>query len=301
MGREVHPRPIFASWRSVRNFVAHALSAGWTRSFYMKSQQRRDAESAGAPPPAEANPASDPRASGVLPPTAVGTSGFHAAVPQRQHVEAHPTGKRLAILAFTALGVVYGDIGTSPLYAMRQAFSSEYGLAAIAPNVYGVLSMIVWALVIDVAIKYIAFIMSADNRGEGGVMALLALVLHQERRSSDKRRRKLLIGVGLFGAALLYGDGIITPAISVLGATEGLDVVAPNLAKLAWPMSFVILVGVFAVQRFGTARVGVAFGPIMGLWFFSIGLLGAHEIAREPQILAAVNPWYAVEFFRLHG
>src|SRR4051812_4824617 len=196
----------------------------------MTSLSRRTKDSADDPPQASTGIPSDGASSEALP-NAITTSGFHAAVPQRQHVEAHPTGKRLAILSFTALGVVYGDIGTSPLYAMRQAFSKDYGLAAIAPNVYGVLSMIVWALVIVVAIKYIAFIMSADNRGEGGVMALLALVLRQERRSSDKRRRKLLIGVGLFGAALLYGDGIITPAISVLGATEGLDVVAPNLAK----------------------------------------------------------------------
>jgi KUP system potassium uptake protein len=196
---------------------------------------------------------------------------------------------------------VYGDIGTSPLYAMRQAFSKEYGLAAVEANVYGVLSMIVWALVIVVAIKYIAFIMSADNRGEGGVMALLALVLQQERRDADKKRRKLLITVGLFGAALLYGDGMITPAISVLGATEGLDVVAPELAKWAWPMSFVIILAIFAVQRFGTARVGVAFGPIMTAWFVVIGVLGAREILLEPRIIAALNPWYAVEFFQLHG
>jgi KUP system potassium uptake protein len=267
----------------------------------MKPQSRRTPDSADEPPPAGAQASSDAPPPGAPPLSAAGTSGFHAAVPQRQHVEAHPTGKRLAILSFTALGVVYGDIGTSPLYAMRQAFSKEYGLAAIEANVYGVLSMIVWSLVIVVAIKYIYFIMSADNRGEGGVMALLALVLQQERRTEDRRRRKLLISVGLFGAALLYGDGIITPAISVLGATEGLDVVSPQLARWAAPMSFIILVGVFAVQRFGTAKVGVAFGPIMLLWFLFIAALGAHEILLEPRILAALNPWYAVEFFQLHG
>jgi KUP system potassium uptake protein len=267
----------------------------------MKSEKRRDTESAGDPPPAEATTTSEPQPSGVLPPTAVGTSGFHSAIPQRAHVEEHPTGKRLAVLAFTALGVVYGDIGTSPLYAMRQAFSKDYGLAPVEANVYGVLSMIVWALVIVVAVKYIAFIMSADNRGEGGVMALLALVLQQERRDTDKKRRKVLITVGLFGAALLYGDGMITPAISVLGATEGLDVVAPDLAKWAWPMSFVIILGIFAVQRFGTARVGGAFGPIMTAWFVAIGVLGAREIFLEPRIMFALNPWYAVQFFQLHG
>ena len=303
MGRGHQPRPIFASLTEHPRLRDYTLfSRGYTtRCFYMKSQPRRAEESASEPPPASAEPSPDARPPGVLPPNATGTSGFHAAVPQRHHVEARPTGKRLAILSFTALGVVYGDIGTSPLYAMKQAFSKEYGLAAIEPNVYGVLSMIVWSLVIVVAIKYIYFIMRADNRGEGGVMALLALVLQQERREGDKRRRKWLIAVGLFGAALLYGDGMITPAISVLGAAEGLDVVAPELARWAWPMSFVILVGVFAVQRFGTARVGVAFGPIMSAWFLFIAGLGIYEILLEPRILAAINPWYAVEFFQLHG
>jgi KUP system potassium uptake protein len=267
----------------------------------MKSQSRGASASGDDPPPVEAQGAPVAQPDAPLPPSAATTSGFQSAVPQRQHVEAHPTGKRLALLSFMALGVVYGDIGTSPLYAMRQAFSKDYGLAAIEANVYGILSMIVWSLVVVVAIKYIYFIMSADNRGEGGVMALLALVLQQERRAEDKRRRKLLIAVGLFGAALLYGDGMITPAISVLGAMEGLDVVAPDLAHYAWPLAFVIIFGIFAVQRFGTARVGGAFGPIMTAWFLIIAILGAREIFREPRILAAVNPWYAVEFFQLHG
>jgi len=166
------------------------------------------------PHPDSSEPTGNPPTTGVG-----GNTGFHAVVPQRQHVEAHPTGKRLAWLSFTALGVVYGDIGTSPLYAMQQAFSPAYGLAPDATNVYGVLSMILWSLIIVVAVKYIAFIMRADNRREGGVMALLALVLQNERRAEDKRRRRLLILVGIFGAALLYGDGMITPAISVLGAT----------------------------------------------------------------------------------
>jgi len=170
------------------------------------------------PHPDSSEPTGNPPTTGVG-----GNTGFHAVVPQRQHVEAHPTGKRLAWLSFTALGVVYGDIGTSPLYAMQQAFSPAYGLAPDATNVYGVLSMILWSLIIVVAVKYIAFIMRADNRREGGVMALLALVLQNERRAEDKRRRRLLILVGIFGAALLYGDGMITPAISVLSATEGLN------------------------------------------------------------------------------
>ncbi len=266
----------------------------------MTRQQRRATDSADDPPPAQTERAQESGAA-VASPTAAHTSGFHAAVPQRHHADEHPTGKRLAWLAFTALGVVYGDIGTSALYAMQQAFSKEYGLAPDAVNVYGILSMIVWALIIVVAVKYIAFIMKADNRGEGGVMALLALVLQQERRAEDRRRRKLLVAVGLFGAALLYGDGMITPAISVLGAMDGLKVIAPDVSRWVWILSFVILVGVFAVQRFGTARVGAAFGPIMFLWFASIGVLGAREVFLEPRILAAVNPWYAVAFFRAHG
>ena len=232
-----------------------------------------------------------------------GASGLFAAAPRphRHGPEAHPTGKRLAVLTLTALGVVYGDIGTSPLYALRQAFDPEYGFAPTPVTVYGVLSLIVWALIFVVAIKYIVFIMRADNRGEGGVLALLALILQQERRATDRRRRALLIAVGLFGAALLYGDGMITPAISVLGAMEGVEVVAPQLQPYVATLSFVILVAVFAVQRFGTARVGVAFGPIMGIWFTTIAVLGVREIAREPQILQAVNPWYGLRFFLEHG
>ncbi len=292
----------------------------------MTAEHHGAGESAGNPPPAEAQPTTVDAAGtsattplpGATPAATVGGdrrgaptgsttaslgghTGFHAVVPQRQHVEAHPTGKRLAWLSFTALGVVYGDIGTSPLYAMQQAFSPAYGLAPDETNVYGVLSMILWSLIVVVAVKYIAFIMRADNRGEGGVMALLALVLQQERRTADKRRRKLLVLVGIFGAALLYGDGMITPAISVLGAMEGLRVIAPDVSKWVWIMSFVILVGVFFVQRFGTAKVGASFGPIMAVWFVAIGALGAREIAFEPRILAAVNPWYAVKFFIAHG
>src|SRR5205823_8873667 len=139
-----------------------------------------------------------------------------AALPQREHVEAHPERKRLALLSLTALGIVYGDIGTSPLYALQQCFAGAYGLKPTVENVYGLLSMFVWSFVLVVCIKYIVFILRADNRGEGGILALLALLLQQERRADDKRRRKLLILLALFGSALLYGDGIITPAISVL-------------------------------------------------------------------------------------
>src|SRR5687768_13542627 len=150
-----------------------------------------------------------------------------AAAPLRPHLEEHPTGKRLLILSLTALGVVYGDIGTSPLYAIKECFKPEYGLAPTPTNVYGVMSVIVWSLVLVVSVKYVVYILRADNKGEGGVLALLALVLQRGHRKEDRRRRAVMIAIGIFGGAFLYGDGIITPAISVLGAMEGLEVVAP--------------------------------------------------------------------------
>src|SRR5215510_9601161 len=196
----------------------------------MRSQSRR-ADSAEEPPSERPQHTGEP-VPDVLPPTATVTSGFHSAIPHRQHVEENPTGKRLAFLSLTALGIVYGDIGTSPLYALQQCFTSkEFSLAPTVANVYGVLSLIVWLLVLVVAVKYIVFIMRADNRGEGGILALLALILQHERRVTDSKRRWLLIILGLFGAALLYGDGIITPAISVLSAVEGLNVVAPGVLE----------------------------------------------------------------------
>ena len=240
----------------------------------------------------------------TLSPTATNTSGFHVALPQRHHVEAHPTGKRLALLSLTALGIVYGDIGTSPLYALQQVFNSkEHAAIALTPaNVYGVLSCIVWLLILVVAVKYIIFIMRADNRGEGGILALMALILQKERRSGDAGRRRLLISLGLFGAALLYGDGIITPAISVLSAIEGLNVALPSLEPhLIVVLACVILIGLFMAQSLGTGRVGTAFGPVMSLWFVTIGTLGAVEVLKEPRILIALNPFYAVMFFAANG
>jgi KUP system potassium uptake protein len=268
----------------------------------MTAQPRRAAQGEGESQPAEAQPTSEDRPSGVLPPSATNTSGFHAAVPSRQHVELHPTGKRLAFLSVTALGIVYGDIGTSPLYTLQQCFTSkEFSIVPTPQNVFGVLSLIVWLLVLVVAVKYIVFIMRADNRGEGGILALMALILQQERRASDVRRRWFLIVLGLFGAALLYGDGIITPSITVLGAVEGLDVATPAFTHIIVPISLVILFGLFTVQRFGTGRIGTAFGPIMALWFVTIAALGLAEIIRTPQILGALNPWHGVTFFMANG
>ncbi|HEY0528110.1 MAG TPA: KUP/HAK/KT family potassium transporter, partial [Gemmatimonadaceae bacterium] len=217
------------------------------------------------------------------------------------NVEAHPSGRRLAKLTLLALGVVYGDIGTSPLYALRECFKPEYGLAANEQNIYGVLSLILWSLISIVSVKYIAFVMRADNRGEGGILALVALILQRTHREADRGVKGFIIGAGLIGAALLYGDGVITPAISVLGATEGLGVVEPILAKLAVPLTLVILVGLFLFQKKGTASVGRIFGPITLLWFLTIALLGAMEIFRAPRVLFAVNPLYAFRFFFLHG
>jgi KUP system potassium uptake protein len=203
-----------------------------------------------------------------------------------------PKGRRLVALSLSALGIVYGDIGTSPLYAFREAFKPEYGLAPTETAVYGILSMIVWSLVLVVSVKYIGLVMRADNRGEGGILALLALL---------PRDRTVLVMLALFGAALLYGDGIITPAISVLGAVEGLEVVAPALEPYVVPATVVILLVLFFVQKRGTAGIGRVFGPIMLAWFVTIGVLGAAEIVRVPGVLLALNPWHALRFALAHG
>src|SRR5690242_18855811 len=206
---------------------------------------------------------------------------------------------RLAVVALAAPGVVYGDIGTSPLYALKECFAPEHGLTPTRPNVLGVLSLIFWSLNFVVSLKYPSFIMRADNRGEGGIMALLAL-LHPRRAGRGVRRT--LVGIGLFGAALLYGDGVITPAISVLGAVEGVSIATPGLPTTVVPvLASLILIALFLFQRRGTAKVGAVFGRVMILWFASIAVLGLMGIARRPEVLWAVNPWHAVEFFRREG
>ncbi len=209
-----------------------------------------------------------------------------------------PRGKALVVLALGAIGVVYGDIGTSPLYAMKEAFSPPHGVPLTKANVLGVLSLIFWSLNFLITFKYLSLMMRADNRGEGGVLALLAL-LRPGRITT--RRRWLLITLGLFGSALLYGDGVITPAISVLGAMEGLSVATPALEPWIIPLSLVILFALFYVQKYGTAGVGAIFGPFTLVWFTCIGVLGITGIAREPAVLAAINPWHAVAFFTRHG
>ena len=200
----------------------------------------------------------------------------------------------LALLTLGALGVVFGDIGTSPLYAFREAFQvSDADVTRDA--VFGVLSLIFWALLAVVTIKYLIFVMRADNDGEGGILALTALIM---QKTPASRSRLVLIGVGLFGTALLYGDGMITPAISVLSAVEGLEVAAPSLGDGPWVLviASVILVLLFANQHRGTEALGALFGPIMVAWFSVLALLGIVQIVQEPGVLQAINPIYAIRF-----
>jgi KUP system potassium uptake protein len=212
-----------------------------------------------------------------------------------------PRGKRLAALTFLALGVVYGDIGTSPLYAIREAFNPIYGIAVTQANVYGILSLVLWSLLLVVSVKYMLLVLRADNRGEGGILSLLALNLQRKHRKADRSMRMLVITLGLIGAALLYGETMITPAISVLSAMEGIEVIAPALHYAVIPLTVLILVGLFSFQSRGTAGVGKFFGPIALLWFITIGTLGAAEIFHEPRTLFALSPHYGISFFVRNG
>ena len=209
-----------------------------------------------------------------------------------------PRGRYLLYLALGALGIVFGDIGTSPLYAFRESFHEEYGIAVTAANVLGILSLIFWALVLIISVKYVMFVMRADNRGEGGMIALTALVTPVSRPG---RRRWVLILFGLFGTSLLYGDGMITPAISVLSAVEGLSVATPFFDPYIIPIVIVILVALFAVQRKGTAGVGKVFGPVMVAWFSVLAAMGAWWVVREPSVFRAMNPLYGYRFFADNG
>ncbi len=206
--------------------------------------------------------------------------------------------RRLRTLALGAIGVVFGDIGTSPLYTMKETLGT-HGMTPTEPAVLGVLSLVFWALIMVVSLKYVTFVMRADNKGEGGIMALMALA--QRSMSGSARARWVLAGFGIFGAALFYGDGVITPAISVLGAVEGLQVAAPGLGRYVVWIALAILLGMFAVQRHGTHKVGKAFAPVMTLWFVVLAVLGVRQIIANPQVLYAVNPLHAVRFFISHG
>jgi KUP system potassium uptake protein len=202
-------------------------------------------------------------------------------------------------LALSAIGVVFGDIGTSPLYALKECFHGIHAIPLTEPTLLGVLSLIFWSLTLVVTLKYLAFVTRADNQGEGGIFSLLALINRQSDRLSPIGKA-LLVLAAMLGASLLYGDGVITPAISVLSAVEGLKVAIPDAAQFTLPITCGILIGLFLIQRHGTGRIGVVFGPIMILWFTTLAGLGIWHILQNPQVLWAINPIYAVKFFQLH-
>ncbi len=207
-------------------------------------------------------------------------------------------GGRLAGLALAALGIVYGDIGTSPLYALQECFTGEHGFPPTRENIYGIVSLVLWTLIVVVAVKYHLYVLRADNHGEGGILALMALVRGRLRRP---RSRALFVTLGLFGAALLYGDGAITPAISVLSAVEGLEIEAPAAGRYVLPVTVAILFALFLFQHRGTGRIGRVFGPVMLVWFLTLAVLGVGGVLRHPAILGAINPVHAVRFFSHHG
>ncbi len=206
-----------------------------------------------------------------------------------------------AALAIGALGVVYGDIGTSPLYALRECFHGPQAIEVSKGNVLGVLSLVFWSLIVIVSIKYLAFVLRADNKGEGGILALLALAFPERNPSQATRLTKLMVVLGLFGTALLYGDGMITPAISVLSAVEGLNVATSFFEPYIIPITVGILVALFLVQRFGTGKVGGIFGRVTIVWFLALAVLGIKGIVLSPGVLAAVNPLYGFHFFLENG
>ena len=209
----------------------------------------------------------------------------------------HSGGLRTLVLG--AIGVVFGDIGTSPLYTLKEAFGHQYGLRPTDANVLGVLSLVFWAMVLIVTVKYVAVILRADNRGEGGILALMVVV---QRALPVAAPLAYTVGIlGILGTALFFGDAVITPAISVLSAVEGLEVVAPALHRFVVPIALAVLIVLFMLQRHGTERVGKLFGPVMVLWFICIALLGAAQVVRNPAVLQALNPYWAAMFFAHHG
>jgi KUP system potassium uptake protein len=223
-----------------------------------------------------------------------------AAAPPRAQRQSHAKAG-MAALTLGALGVVFGDIGTSPLYALQTVFAADHH--AVRPTqsaVYGVISLVFWTITTIVSVKYVSFIMRADNDGEGGIMALIALV-QRGVRLDHRWAKAVLVALGIFGASLFYGDGMITPAISVLSAVEGLQVAAPSLEHLVVPITLVILTVLFAIQRFGTGAVGRAFGPVMGGWFAILAASGLHRVVEHPGILRAISPTYGLEFLFEHG
>jgi len=213
--------------------------------------------------------------------------------------------KDLLRLGLGALGVVYGDIGTSPLYAIKECFAAGHGVEPSVANVLGILSLVFWSLTLVITVKYVGFVLRADNHGDGGILALLALVTEQRSHPKvgevGRKRMLILVGLGLIGFSLLLGEGMITPAISVLGALEGLDVATPVFRPFIVPMAVVILIALFLLQKRGTAGIGALFGPAMAVWFVSLAALGLPSIVSEPRVLAAIDPRHAVAFFLANG
>ncbi|VVD68471.1 potassium transporter Kup [Pandoraea soli] len=205
----------------------------------------------------------------------------------------------LPALMVAAIGVVFGDIGTSPLYALKECFDPQHGIPFTQQAVFGIISLLFWALVIVVSLKYVLFVMRADNRGEGGVLALMALSLRSVRGGS--RWASVLMMLGMFGACMFYGDAVITPAISVLSAVEGLEIAAPSLGRFVLPTTIVILIVLFWMQKSGTAKVGRLFGPVMVIWFVILGVLGVYNIIAAPEIVQAINPYYGIRFIHTHA
>jgi KUP system potassium uptake protein len=238
--------------------------------------------------------------------TAPGSAeGAAAATPAEPVARAHPTGDskaehghsgRLLTLSVAALGVVYGDIGTSPLYSLRECFHGAHHVPLTHDNVLGVLSLVVWALIIVVSFKYLLYVMRANDNGEGGIMALMGLASAGSRRSA-----RILLILGLFGSGLLFGDAVITPAISVLSAVEGLEVATPRLQPYIVPITVAVLVVLFSFQRRGTAKVGAVFGPVLAVWFVAIGAFGVAQIVRYPAVFYALNPVYGMRLLHEHG
>jgi KUP system potassium uptake protein len=214
-------------------------------------------------------------------------------------LESDPARKAMHVMVVGAIGVVFGDLGTSPLYTFSEAFSDQHGMPVTPFNVLGVLSLVLWTLLIVVALKYITFIMRADNKGEGGIMAMMALAQRATRQYP--RTRKLVVLAAVLGAALFFGDGVITPSITVLSAVEGLGVAAPQLAHWVVWIAVIVLVALFLIQKRGTGGVGKVFGPVMCVWFIALGLIGVYNIVQHPFVLRAINPWFGFNFFVHHG
>ncbi len=204
----------------------------------------------------------------------------------------------VAALVLAAIGVVFGDIGTSPLYALKECFSPEHGIPFSQAAVFGIISMMFWAILLVVTFKYVLFVMRADNKGEGGVLSLMALALRSLTTGSASYLTVMMLG--MFGACMLYGESVITPAISVLSAVEGLEIATPELKRFVIPITLNILIALFVIQKYGTAAVGKFFGPITLVWFLSLAALGVYNVVKAPQIFGAINPIHAIDFISEH-